>query len=37
MLYIKGEDVVLTQKSGCFISIFKGGINNAGVKNARRF
>lgn len=33
--YIKGDDVVLLAKSGEFISILKGGVNNARIKNAR--
>lgn len=33
--YIKGEDVVLRTKEGEFISILKGGVSNARVKNAR--
>lgn len=34
--YIKGNDVVLTKQSGEFITILEGGINNGGVKNARK-
>ena len=33
--YIRGEDVVITTQNGIFISILKGGINNARIKNAR--
>ena len=33
--YIKGEDVVVTKKTGEFITILKGGTENARVKNAR--
>jgi hypothetical protein len=33
--YIKGDDVVLLSKSGEFITILKGGVNNARVKDAR--
>ena len=36
VFHIKGEDVVITDQSGQFISILKGGITNARVKNARR-
>ena len=32
---IKGDDVVITKQSGEFITILKGGINNARIKNAR--
>ena len=35
VFHIKGEDVVITSQSGEFITILKGGINNARVKNAR--
>ena len=34
--YIKGEDVVVTTKDDVFITILKGGINNARVNRARR-
>ena len=34
LFYIKGNDVVLTKQDGTFISILKGGISNARVKNA---
>ena len=33
--YIKGEDVVICSKEKEFISILKGGANNARIKNAR--
>lgn len=33
--YIKGEDVVVRSKEKEFITILKGGVNNARVKNAR--
>lgn len=33
--YIKGSDVVILKKNKEFISIMKGGVNNARVKNAR--
>ena len=33
--YIKGDDVVLTKQDGSFITILKGGVNNARVKKAR--
>ncbi len=36
LFYIKGEDVMITKLNGEFVSLFKGGINNARVKNARR-
>ena len=35
LFYIKGEDVVITDQQGEFISILKGGISNERVKNAR--
>jgi hypothetical protein len=35
LFYIKGEDVVITNQQGEFISILKGGIHNERVKNAR--
>ena len=34
--YIKGDDAVVTTKDDVFITILKGGITNARVKNARR-
>lgn len=34
--YIKGKDVVVAKESGEFITILKGGIDNARVKNARK-
>ena len=34
--YIKGDDVVVTTEDDVFITILKGGISNARVKNARR-
>lgn len=34
--HIKGDDVVITDKAGDFITILKGGIHNARVKNARK-
>lgn len=34
--YIKNGDVVVATESGAFITILKGGITNARVKNARR-
>ena len=36
LFYIKGADVVLTDANGVFITILKGGIDNARVKNARK-
>ena len=35
LFYIKGEDVVVTKKNDEFITVLKGGVNNARVKNAR--
>ena len=35
LFYIKGEDVVVMKQNGEFITILKGGVNNARVKNAR--
>ncbi|MBS5595165.1 MAG: hypothetical protein KHX08_07120 [Clostridiales bacterium] len=34
--YIKGEDVVLVNKDGEFVTILKGGVRNARIKNARK-
>ena len=34
--YIKGADVVVTTEDNVFITILKGGMSNARVKNARR-
>ncbi len=36
IFYIKGDDVVVTSQAGEFITILKGGITNARVKNARK-
>lgn len=36
IFHILGEDVVITDQTGAFISILKGGINNARIKNARK-
>lgn len=35
LFHIKGDDVVIESKTGEFVSILKGGISNARVKNAR--
>lgn len=35
VFHIKGDDVVITKQSGEFVTILKGGINNARVKKAR--
>ncbi|MBR5583706.1 MAG: hypothetical protein IKW21_04180 [Lachnospiraceae bacterium] len=35
LFYVKGQDVVVTKQNGEFITILKGGVNNARVKNAR--
>lgn len=35
LFYIKGEDVVITDQKGEFITLMKGGANNVRVKNAR--
>lgn len=35
LFHIQGDDVVITDQNNEFISILKGGINNAKVKNAR--
>lgn len=35
LFYIKGEDVVVTKQNDEFITVLKGGVNNARVKNAR--
>lgn len=34
--FIKGDDVVITTENNVFVTILKGGISNARVKNARR-
>lgn len=34
--WVKGEDVVITTKSNQYITIMKGGANNARVKEARK-
>ena len=36
LFYMKGEDVVIVQEDGKYISILKGGISNERVENARR-
>lgn len=36
IFHIKGEDVVITNQANEFITILKGGISNARVKNARK-
>lgn len=36
LFFIKGEDVMLTKQNGEFITLFKGDINNARIKNARK-
>ena len=36
LFYIKGDDVVITKQNGEFVTILKGGISNARVKNARK-
>ena len=36
VFHILGDDVVITEQTGEFISILKGGIKNARVKNARK-
>ena len=35
LFYVKNEDVVITDQKGEFITVLKGGISNARVKNAR--
>lgn len=35
LFYIKGDDVVVTKQDNEFVTILKGGVNNARVKNAR--
>lgn len=35
LFHIRGEDVVITSQNGEFISVLKGGVHNARVKNAR--
>jgi hypothetical protein len=36
LFYIKGEDVLICKQNGDYITLFKGGIRNARVKNARK-
>lgn len=36
LFFIKGEDVVVSKQDGEFVTILKGGIENARVKNARK-
>ena len=36
LFFIKGEDVVVTTQQKAFITVLKGGAENARVKNARR-
>lgn len=35
LFFVKGYDVVIVNKNGKFVSILKGGVTNARVKNAR--
>ena len=37
LYYQKGEDLLLTKKDGEFVSLFRGGNENARFKNAREF
>ncbi|MDD6299442.1 colicin D domain-containing protein [Hornefia butyriciproducens] len=34
--YVKGKDAVVVNNKGQFVTILKGGVNNARIKNARR-
>lgn len=34
--YVKGDDIVVESSSGEFVTILKGGVTNARVKNARK-
>ena len=34
--FVKGDDVVVATQTGMFVTVLKGGITNARVKNARR-
>ena len=34
--FVKGDDVVVATQTGMFVTILKGGVTNARVKNARR-
>lgn len=36
LFYIKGDDVVITKQNNEFVTVMKGGISDAWVKNARR-
>lgn len=36
LFHTKGSDVVITKQNGTFVSILKGGIDNARVKDARK-
>ena len=33
---VKGDDIVVESSSGEFVTILKGGVTNARVKNARK-
>lgn len=37
LFFIKGDDAVITTQEGKFVSILKGGIKNARIKNAREY
>lgn len=36
LFYVKGQDVVVTRENGEFVTVLKGGVENARVKKARR-
>lgn len=36
LFHVKGDDVVVESFSGEFVTILKGGVTNARVKNARK-
>ena len=36
LFYIKGDDVLICKQNGDYITLFKGGISNARIKNARK-
>lgn len=36
LFHISGDDVVITKQNGEFVTILKGGVSNARVKNARK-
>ena len=35
LFYVKGQDVVVARENGEFVTVLKGGVENARVKKAR--